>query len=73
MSRYRKALLDAEQLIVEAVLGDTYWSCGLSNEEAIKTEMRHWPGKNIMSKLHMELRDIILRQGSELPGGIQDV
>ena len=50
---YRQHLLEAmDTLIVEAVPGDTFWSCGLSKDQLKWTT--HWPGKNIMGLLHME-------------------
>ena len=55
--KYRQQLKSAKEIIVEAVPGDNFWSCGLSKEEVGWWNPRDWPGKNVMGRLHMELRD----------------
>ena len=49
---YRRELLKSDDIIVEAVHGDNYWSCGLRTHETKKTGQE----KNIMGQLHDELR-----------------
>ena len=63
--RYRHELMKAELIIVEAVPGDNFWSCGLSKEEVGWWNPENWPGKNIMGNLHMELREEVRRGGTE--------
>ena len=45
-----------DNIIAEAVVGDLFWSCGLTKEEASNTDPDHWPGQNVLGKLWMELR-----------------
>ena len=44
-------------MIVEAVPGDVFWSCGLDKEAAAKTDPDYYPGKNILGKILMKIRD----------------
>ena len=54
----RDFLLDTEdKLIVEAVRSDQFWSCGLTKEAAANTDPSKYPGKNVLGKLYMELRE----------------
>ena len=57
---YKQALLSAKSTIVEAVPGEYFWSCGLNKTEALWRNDRS--GKNIMGRLHMELRDQLKQQ-----------
>ena len=53
----KQTLIDSgDRLIVEAVPGDVYWSCGLDKEAASKTDPKHFPGQNMLGKLYMEIR-----------------
>ena len=52
-----KLLSTGDNIIAEAVVSDTYWSCGLSKEAAANTDPAHWPGKNRLGQLWMEVRD----------------
>ena len=61
---YRQALLAAEDLIIESVPGDTFWSCGLLAREAVNTFPAQWPGRNVMGRLHMMLRSELLDTGA---------
>ena len=56
-------LLKSDDIIVEAVHGDNYWSC-LRTHDVPWTNEKDWPGKNIMGQLHMELRREIQQQES---------
>ena len=51
-----KLMNTGDKIIAEAVVSDTYWSCGLSKEAAANTEPAHWPGQNRLGRLWMELR-----------------
>ena len=64
---YRQELLRTREIIVEAVPGERFWSCGLSKEELKVTTPDEWPGANTMGKLHMELKEEIMveRRSSE--------
>ena len=53
---YRNKLRNAEEIIVEALPGDNYWSCGVPKDQVEWVDEKDWPGQNIMGKLHMELR-----------------
>ncbi len=55
-------LATGNKVIAEAVPGDGFWSCGLSKTNATKTDPQHWPGKNVLGKLYMELRDEIIEE-----------
>lgn len=57
------AVLDAKEIIAEAVAGDRYWSAGLNKSVALTTPPEMWPGKNVMGQLLMELRKELLNQG----------
>ena len=55
VDEYRRDLLKSgKNIIAEAVPGEFFWSCGLGKESIRQPE--DWPGKNMMGKLHMELR-----------------
>ena len=55
VDEYRRDLLKSgKSIIAEAVPGEFFWSCGLGKESIRQPE--DWPGKNMMGKLHMELR-----------------
>ena len=56
---YGSELLRSNDIIVEAVPGDKFWSSGLSKEEVRWCSPENWPGMNMMGKLHIELRDEI--------------
>ena len=62
---YKDALLCANDIITEAVDKDRVWASGLNKEDSLATPPYLWPGKNIMGKLHMELRAELL--GSRSP------
>ena len=55
--QYRQALLDAEDLIVEAVPGEFFWSAGLSSHDVIRCVPSQWPGRNVMGMIHMLIRN----------------
>ena len=61
---YRRELLKSDDIIVEAVHGDNYWSCGLRTHDVPWAYKKDWPGKNIMGQLHMELRRELQQQES---------
>ena len=61
---YRRELLKSDDIIVEAVHGDNYWSCGLRTHDVPWANENDWPGKNIMGQLHMELRRELQQQES---------
>ena len=58
---YRRELLKCD-VIVEAVYGDNYWSCGLKTHDVPWTNEKDWPG-NIMGQLHMKLCEELKHQG----------
>ena len=58
---YRRELLKCD-VIVEAVYGDNYWSCGLKTHDVPWANEKDWPGKNIMGQLHMKLREELQHQ-----------
>ena len=47
----RRALIDAKQVIAEAVHKDNYWSSGLPKDLTRWTRTENWLGKNMMDKL----------------------
>lgn len=53
---FQKALMSTEGVLVEAVPGSYFWSCGLNRENCKVTPQHYWPGKNIMGELLMDLR-----------------
>lgn len=57
---YRHQLVNARRVIAECVPGDNYWSSGLSKDLTVWCREENWPGKNIMGKLHMKLREDII-------------
>ena len=57
VSEYKQLLLHSKGVIAEAVPAERFWSCGLSKEGLFTTKSKHWPGKNKLGKLHMELRE----------------
>ena len=54
----------AADVIVEAVYGENYWSCGLKTHDVPWANENDLPEKNIMGQLHMELRRTLLQQES---------
>ena len=52
---YKQLLLNSKGVIVEAVVGNYFWSCGLSKSDVYKES--DWTGQNMLGKLHMELRE----------------
>ena len=63
VDEYRRDLLTSgKNIIAEAVPGEFFWSCGLSKESIKQPE--DWPGKNMMGKLHMELREKLWQPSS---------
>ena len=42
---YRRELLKSDDVIVEAVHGDNYWSCGLRTHDVPWANEKDWPGK----------------------------
>ena len=52
-----KLMRTGDKILAEAVVSDTYWSCGLSKEAAAYTEPANWPGQNKLGKLWMEVRE----------------
>ena len=57
---YRNQLVNTRRVIAECVPGDNYWSSGLSKDLTVWCREENWPGKNIMGKLHMKLREDII-------------
>ena len=45
---YRRELLKSDDIIVEAVHGDNYWSCGLRTHNVPWTDDKDWPGKKLL-------------------------
>ena len=62
-----------DRLIVEAVPGDVYWSCGLDKEAASKTDPKHFPGQNMLGKLYMEIRAEYRKHDENRAHAFQDV
>ena len=54
---YKQLLLNSKGVIVEAVVNEGFWSSGLSKEKVFQRKSDDWPGKNMLGKLHMELRE----------------
>ena len=51
----RRELLKCD-VIVEAVYGDNYWSCGLKTHDVSWANEKDWPGKYIIVQLHRIMR-----------------
>ena len=49
-----------DSILVEAVLGDTIWSCGLPKTVAAYFKPEDWPGENRMGQIHMWIRNEIV-------------
>ena len=48
------------------VSNQTFWSAGLEKEELVKLPRDQWPDKNMLGKLHMELRNQIRKRKSKV-------
>ena len=58
--KYRRELFADKQEITEPVPEVNYWSCDRHDlSKVILTKTEHCSGKNVMGKLHVELRDKI--------------
>lgn len=53
---FRQALLQSEKYIAEGT-ADRRWGTGLTPEQTMSTKPSHWPGKNTMGTLLMDLRE----------------
>ena len=53
---YYDALIDNEEYLVEAVTGEMKWSSGLNVYATTHTKKEKFPGKNLMGKVHMKVR-----------------
>ena len=60
MSRIQ-SLIDAGDIIAEAVPRDRFWSVGYSDSDLRAIGVRDWPGRNIMGLLHMAVRTRFMR------------
>ena len=49
-------LHSGDRIIVEAVPGDYFWSCGLDKESAAATDPDHYPGNNVLGQIFMKIR-----------------
>ena len=58
---YRQSLIDAGDIIAEAVPHDRFWSAGHSDNTLRTIGVRAWPGRNIMGLLHMAVRTRFMR------------
>ncbi len=58
MEVLKKAWMD-KMWIVEAVptYKDTFWGSGLDKEATLHTHPKHWPGRNMLGRIFMELAD----------------
>ena len=54
---YRQALMSANAYIARAVGGELFWSCGLNPDDVYGECIDSWPGKNVMGRIHMFLRE----------------
>lgn len=59
---FRRALLDSQGLLVEAVPGDRFWSSGLDRQAVRSVSKSQWPGANrlglLLGELRQDLRNI---------------
>lgn len=53
---YRQTLIRSHGSIALAVVGERFWSCGLSKEAVFQGKPSDYVGENMLGKLHMELR-----------------
>lgn len=56
VSEYKKLLLNSTGILIAAVPGDQYWSCGLNKAIIYSSKTPEWTGRNLLGKIHMELR-----------------
>ena len=52
-----KLLKSADKIIAEAVPNQLHWSCGLSKDAACCTDPEYWPGKNILGRMWIAVRN----------------
>lgn len=56
----RQRLLDTgNRILIEASPFDTYWGCGWSADMYRASPSEHYPGRNELGKVLMEVRDIL--------------
>lgn len=59
-SALRKQLLETKgKILAEATEFDTYWATGLNIEDPANGDMENWPGRNMLGKIIMQVRDMI--------------
>ena len=64
---YHTALIDSEGMLVEGVQNQYKWGSGLTIFATCRTDPEWLPGKNLMGKVHMRVRDRLLaEQNGEL-------
>lgn len=47
------------QIIAECVPNQQHWSCGLTKEAAVQTDPEKWPGKNVLGRMWITVRNKI--------------
>ncbi len=63
---YYDALINSEeQLLIEAVTDEMKWASGLGPNATLNTKIQSLPGKNKMGKIHMAVREKLLREKDE--------
>lgn len=56
----RKALTGTEgSILAEATEFDCYWATGLNIEDEANADIAHWPGKNMLGNVLMNVRDMM--------------
>lgn len=58
---YRQALVDAGDIIAEAVPRDNFWSAGYLVDKLRTIRVQEWPGRNMLGLLHMAVRARFMR------------
>jgi ribA/ribD-fused uncharacterized protein len=56
---FQQALLDSKQFIAEAT-PDLFWGTGLNAELSMQTLPRYWPGRNMLGKIMMSVRQQLI-------------
>ena len=57
-SEFKKALISSKgKRLVETVKNDRFWSCGLTQKDALSTKTEYYPGQNQLGMLLERLRD----------------
>ena len=65
---FRKELIEsADKLLVEASATDKFWGSGLTYNLTLTTLPDQFPGKNMLGKLLVELRNELKKKGDKVP------